>query len=415
MAATQHRMFRGWWMVVVAIVGQCFGLAPLLVYTFGMFAKPLAQEFKTNRGSIALAVSLLDVVITFAAPGAGRLVDRYGARRVIVISYFGLVASLVGLSLVQPPLSSLYALYTFAGLTGIATSPVTFSRVIANWFNRKRGLALGFASTGIGLGVFIMPSLTQFLIDAGGWRRAYQGLAGMSLMIALPVVWIFLRGTPEEVGVSQDGLKAPISPVPRTGPLAGMRVSEAMRTLTFWQLCGIFFCVAACANGTIAHVAPLLTDRGVSGRSAALAASLFGAASIVGRVGNGYLVDRYFAPRVAAVLFAGAAAGVAILWSGLTGGAVFLAAALLGLAIGAESDIMPFLVSRYFGMRSMGELYGCIFGSYTLGNATGRYLLGAGFDATGSYRTPLTCAFAALALAVVATLALGKYRTIPAA
>jgi predicted MFS family arabinose efflux permease len=414
MAATQHHVFRGWWMVSVAIVGQCFGLAPLLVYTFGIFAKPLAQEFKTNRGSIALAVSMLDVVITFAAPGAGRLVDRYGARRVIVSSYFALAAALVGLSLVQPPLSRLYVLYGFAGLVGIATSPVTFSRVIANWFDRKRGLALGFASTGIGLGAFIMPSLAQFLIDEGGWRRAYLGLAGMSLVIALPVVWIFLRGTPEEVGLLQDGLKAPSSPVPRTGPPAGMRVSEAMRTLTFWQLSGIFFCVAACGNGTIAHIAPLLTDRGVSGRWAALAASLFGAASIVGRVGNGYLVDRYFAPRVAAVIFAGAAVGVAILWSGLTGGAVFLAAALLGLAIGAESDVMPFLVSRYFGMRSMAELYGCIFGSYTLGNATGRYLFGAGFDATGSYGTPLGCAFGVLTLAVIATLALGKYRILPA-
>jgi MFS family permease len=411
MTVGRHRLFRGWWIVVVAIVGQCFGLAPLLVYTFGIFAKPLAQEFKTNRGSIALAVSLLDVVITFAAPGAGRLADRYGARRVIVVSYFALAAALVGLSLVQPPLSLLYALYAFVGLLGIATTPVTFSRVVANWFDRKRGLALGFASSGIGLGVFIMPSLTQFLIDAGGWRRAYLGLAGTALFIALPVVWIFLIGTPEEVGLLPDGAEAPGITAPRSTPRAGLTISEAMSTFTFWQLCGIFFCVAACANGTIAHVAPLLTDRGVSGRSAALAASLFGAASIVGRIGNGYLVDRFFAPRVAAILFAGAAAGVAILWSGQPGSAAFFASALLGLAIGAESDVMPFLVSRYFGMRSMAEVYGCIFGSYTLGNATGRYLFGAGFDATGSYRTPLGCAFVVLTLAVIATLALRKYPT----
>src|ERR1700722_1096658 len=148
MTVGRHRLFRGWWIVVVAIVGQCFGLAPLLVYTFGIFAKPLAQEFHTNRGSIALAVSLLDVVITFAAPGAGRLVDRYGARRITVISYFGLAAALVGLSLVRPPLSLLYTFYALAGLLGIATCPVTFSRVVANWFDKKRGLALGFASTG---------------------------------------------------------------------------------------------------------------------------------------------------------------------------------------------------------------------------------------------------------------------------
>ncbi len=195
----------------------------------------------------------------------------------------------------------------------------------------------------------------------------------------------------------------------------GMKVSEAFRTRTFWLLCGIFFLVAACGNGTIAHVAPLLTDRGASGRSAAFAASLFGVASIAGRVGNGYLVDRLFAPRVAAVLFAGAAAGIAMLWSGVTGSAALVAAFLLGLGMGAEADVMPFLISRYFGMYSMAELYGCAFGSFTMGNAAGRYLFAAGFDATGSYRTPLALALAALLAAVIATLTLGEYREFPVA
>ncbi|HLK18798.1 MAG TPA: MFS transporter [Bryobacteraceae bacterium] len=403
-------MFRGWWIVAVAIVAQCFGTAPLLVYTFGIFAKPLVQAFHTNRGSIALAVSILDIVNTLTAPLAGRLIDRYGARRITILSFIGLTFALAGLSFARPPLWILYATYAAGGLLGIATTPVTFSRVVANWFDKKRGLALGLASTGVGLGIFIMPPLTQFLIDKWGWREAYLGLAALSLVIALPIVWIFLKATPEEVGLLPDGLNASGFAEQRKVPRTGMTAGEALRTVTFWQLCLVFFCVAACGNGTIAHVVPLLTDRGMSGHSAALAASLFGVASILGRVGNGYLVDRLFAPRVAAVLFSGAAAGVAILWSGVGGAAVYLASILVGLAIGAESDVMPFLVSRYFGMRSMATLYGCIFGSYTLGNATGRYLFGTGFDATGSYRTPLACAFAVLLGAVLATLALGKYR-----
>jgi MFS family permease len=108
---TTHRLFRGWWIVAVAIVGQSFGLSTGLVYTFGVFEKPLANEFQSNRGSIALAVSLLDLVVTFTAPGAGRLVDRYGARGVIVTSLLALGACLAGLSWVQPPLWHLYALY----------------------------------------------------------------------------------------------------------------------------------------------------------------------------------------------------------------------------------------------------------------------------------------------------------------
>jgi MFS family permease len=410
---TSRRIFRGWWIVAVAIVGQSFGIATVLVYTFGVFVKPLAGEFKSSRGSIALAVSLLDIAVTFSAPLVGRLVDRYGTRRIIVASLLALTSCLVGLSYVQPPLWHLYVLYMLAGSLGVATAPVTYSRVIANWFDRKRGLALGLAGMGTGLGAFIGPSLAQFLIDQRGWRQAYLGLAGFTLLLAMPVVAIFLRGSPEEVGLLPDGKTASPTAESSKVPVPGMSLSEAVQTRTFWLLCAIFFVVAGCGTGTAAHIVPLLTDSGVSGRSAALAASLFGLASLVGRVGSGYLVDRFFAPRVAAVMFAAAAVGIAMLSSGLTGYAAFVAAFLIGLAIGTEADLMPFLISRYFGMHSMAELYGCAFGAYTLGNASARYLIAAGFDATGSYRTPLACAFFALLLATLATFALGKYRQFP--
>ena len=402
-------IFRGWWIVLAAIVGQSFGLATVLVYTFGVFVKPLTEEFHSSRGSIAFAVSLLDIAATFLAPGVGRLVDRHGTRKVIVASVLALAGCLAGLSLVRPPLWHLYVLYALAGSLGIATSPVTYSRVVANWFDRRRGLALGLASTGVGLGVFIGPSLAQFLIEQSGWRRAYLDLAGLCLLVVVPVVTIFLVSHPEEMGLLPDGEVSEESIEPDKAPVTGMTLSEALRTPTFWLLCAIFFVVAACGNGTAAHVAPLLSDRGVSGRSAAFAVSLFGLASIVGRVANGYLVDRFFAPRVAAIVFSAAAGGLAILWSGASGNWAFLAALLAGLAVGAESDVMPFLMSRYFGMRSMGELYGCAFGSYTLGNATGRYLIAAGYDAAGSYREPLAVACGALLLAALATFALGKY------
>ena len=405
-------MFRGWRMVAVCMVGQCFGLATVLVYTFGVFAKPLAASFKVSRGSIALAVSMLDLAVTFSAPGVGRIVDRFGARRVIVASLLALGICLFGLAAVRPPVWHLYVLYGLAGCLGVATIPVTHSRVVANWFDRKRGLALGVTSMGVGFGAFLGPSLAQFLIDKLGWRLAYLGLAALPLLIALPVVAMFLIGRPQDVGLLPDGAE-PEEAVERiTAAAQGMTLPEAMRTPTFWLLCAIFFTVAACGNGTVAHVTPLLTDAGASTRSAAFAASMFGLASIFGRVGNGYLVDRFFAPRVIAVIFAAATVGIAILWSGCVGVAAYVAMFLVGLAIGAESDVMPFLISRYFGMRSMGELYGCAFGSYTLGVAAGRYLIAAGFDATGSYRTPLACATVALLLTTLATFLLRRYRSV---
>ncbi|HEX3570204.1 MAG TPA: MFS transporter [Acidobacteriaceae bacterium] len=408
--AVQTRVFRGWWIVLVAVVGQCFGLSTVLVYTFGVFAKPLGGAFHATRGSIAMGVSLLDVAVTFSAPAVGRIVDRFGARRVIVLSQLALVACLVGLSVARPPLWHLYVLYALAGATGVATVSVTYARVLANWFDRKRGLALGLASTGIGLGAFIGPSLAQVFIDRFGWRLAFVGLAATTLLIALPVVALFLVERPEQLGLRIDGAEGH-EPIDAGRTVAsGMTVREAIRTPTFWLLCGIFFVVGACGNGTAAHVVPLLTDAGESTRSAAFAASMFGFASIFGRVGNGYLVDRFFAPRVIACMFGAATVGIAMLWLGCAGTAAYVAMFLVGLAIGAESDVMPFLISRYFGMRSMGELFGCAFGSYTLGNATGRYLVAAGFDATGSYRIPLAYATAALMVATAATFLLQRYR-----
>jgi MFS family permease len=407
--AAKTRVFRGWWVVVVAIVGQCFGLSTVLVYTFGIFAKPLAGAFHASRGSIALGVSLLDVAVTFSAPAVGRIVDRFGARRVIVLSQLALVACLLGLSVARPPLWHMYVLYALAGATGVATVSVTYARVLANWFDRKRGLALGLASTGIGLGAFIGPSLAQIFIDSFGWRLAYVGLAATTLLIALPVVALFLVERPEQLGLQMDGAEGHELMEGGASVVSGMTVGEAVRTPTFWLLCGIFFTVGACGNGTGAHVAPLLTDAGESTRSAAFAASMFGFASIFGRVGNGYLVDRFFAPRVIACMFGAATVGVAMLWFGCTGTAAYFAMFLIGLAIGAESDVMPFLISRYFGMRSMGELFGCAFGSYTLGNAVGRYLIARGFDATGSYQLPMKVATLALLLATVATFLLRRY------
>jgi MFS family permease len=395
------------------MIAQSLSLGPLLVYTFGVFAKPLAREFNSNRAAIALAVSLVDIMVAVMAPVAGRLVDRFNARWVIVTSNLALVACLVGLSLVTPPLWHLYALYALAGAVGTGTVAVTSSRVVANWFDRNRGLALGLSSAGVGIGIFVMPSLVQFIIDEAGWRQAYLGIGVASLVIAVPLIAIFLRATPEEVGLLPDGIGAMLAVTVATAPKeppAGMTTAEALRTRTFWQLCAAFFCVSACVNGTLGHLAPLLTDQGISGRQAALATSIFGAATIVGRIGNGYLVDRFFAPRVAGALFAAAAIGLAMLWGGFTGWPAFIAATLLGLAIGAESDVMPFLISRYFGLRSMATLFGVLFGSYTMGVAIGRYLLGAGFDATGSYRRTLGYAFGVLVLAVIATFMLPRYK-----
>ena len=169
-------LYRGWWIVLISIVGVSFSTGTTLIYTFGVFAKPLSAALKTGRGSLALAMSLLDFTVALTAGPWGRAVDRFGGRRVIVIALACLSLCLVGLSRLQPPVWHLYLVYALAGLTTAATTSLSYSRVVSEWFDRQRGFALGIANSGLGLGGFITPLLAQYLIDRAGWRIAYLGL-----------------------------------------------------------------------------------------------------------------------------------------------------------------------------------------------------------------------------------------------
>jgi MFS family permease len=165
----------------------------------------------------------------------------------------------------------------------------------------------------------------------------------------------------------------------------GLSCRAAWHTGTFWLMTTAFFLVATTTNGCVVHLVPLLTDRGISAQSAAFATSLFGGALLLGRVGAGRLLDHFFAPYVATGFFLAPALGLSLLWSGATGGWAFAAAFLVGMGLGAEVDMIAYLVSRYFGLRAFGEIYGYLFAVFTFGAGLSPFLMGSGFDATGSY------------------------------
>ena len=189
-----------------------------------------------------------------------------------------------------------------------------------------------------------------------------------------------------------------------------MSSREAWHTGTFWLMVGAFFLMSVSLAGCLIHLVPMLTDRGFSAQSAALATSLFGGGILLGRIGAGYALDRFFAPSVAVCFFCGATLGIVLLCGGVTGSLAFVAAVLVGLGVGAEFDIMPYAVSRYFGLRAFGEIYSYTLATFTLGGVVGPPLMGMGFDATGSYSLVLaTFVVAALTAAGLMT-RLGPYQ-----
>lgn len=402
------RFFFGWWIVFVAALGLFMGYGPIVTFTFGVFFKPLSQEFGWNRSQVSLAFSLSLFVMSFALPVVGRLVDRLGARRVIVPSLLLFGFGLTSFALLSPRLWHLYAIYIGLGLVGGGTAPVPYSNVLAHWFDKRRGLALGVAMVGLGLGAFIMPSFAQRLIEVGGWRWAYICIGLMVMGVAIPVVALFLKETPQMLGLRPDGDVTEKSTSEERKE--GLTFQEACRTSTFWVMLGAFFLMSASVHGCLIHLVPLLTDRGISSQSAALAASLLGGALLLGRVGAGYLLDHFFASAVALAFFCGAALGFVLLWSGVTGIFAFIAAFLIGLGMGAEGDIIAYLVSRYFGLLAFGEIYGYAFAAFTLGGVVGPLLMGIGFDSTGSYRFVLGIFVLASLSAAVLMTRLGPYR-----
>ena len=400
----------GWWIVFVAAAGLFMGYGPVVTFTFGIFLRMLNQEFGWSRGDISQAFSISLFVMSLVFPFVGRLVDRFGARRVIIPSILLFGLGLMSLSLLSANIWQLYAVYILLGLVGGGTAPVPYSNVLSHWFDKRRGLALGVAMVGLGLGAFVMPSLAQMLIVSQGWRQAYIVFGLMVMVITIPIVGLFFKETPEMVGLRPDGDVINPNHPNTSEQKIGLSAQEARQTHTFWILVGAFFLMSASVHGCLIHLVPLLTDRGISPQLAAGATSLFGAALLFGRVGAGYLLDHFFASSIALCFFCGTALGLLLLWSGVTGTAAFIAAFLVGLGMGAEGDIIAYLIGRYFGLRAFGEIYGYAFGAFTLGGVSGPLLMGRGFDATGSYSLGLGVFVVVTLIAAGLMTRLGPYR-----
>ena len=384
--APRGKIFYGWWVVLSAAVGlfMCYG--PVVTFTFGVFFNQLAETFQWSRGEISAAYSLAMLSYGAAQPFIGRLVDRLGARKILLpaLLLFGL--GFGSLSALTPNLWHLYAVYVVIGIVGGGTTSMLYFSVLSRWFKRRRGLAFGLALSGNGLSAFFMPSLADRLIASFGWRQAYVIIGLMVISVTIPVVAILLKETPQEKGLLPDG-EASETPVSETGKKEeeGISAAEARRSITFWLMASAFLLLATSVVGVMTHLVPMLTDRGVSTRDAALTASVLGGATLVGRLTVGYLLDRVFAPYLGASLFAIAGLGIFLLWSGAVGTLAFAGAFLVGIASSSDS-LIPYLVTQYFGLRSFAEIYGYVVAVYVVGWMCGPLLMGLGFDYLGSYQ-----------------------------
>ena len=410
-----RKLFYGWRIVLASAVAILFGSVPIVVYSFGVFLKPLATDFHVGRAAISFAFSLHNVAVAAATPLVGWLTDRFGARKVILPCTLVMAIVLLSNSFSSSRIWQLYALFAIVGLFEAGAGPVPYSKVISRWFDKKRGLALALMVSGFAFGALVMPSFAQYLIAIGGWRFAYATIGAASLLISTPLVACFVRDRPEALNLLPDGAAAQIAKPFSEVTEIGVNRREALRSSAFWLILTSVLLVSSAIHACFTHLPAILADHGSTAKTAALASSVLGAGVLIGRTCSGVLIDRFFAPYVAAITYAGAGVAIGLLRIAESGELALAAALFVGFALGAESDIVAYLISRYFGIHSFGAIYGTIFSGFVLAGAFGTFVMGAAFDARHSYAVAL--ALFSLAAIVGASLMtrLGPYRYKPGA
>jgi len=400
MSLTAAEFRRGWPVLAAAALGTACGASPIPFNSTGPFIKPLTEEFGWGRGDIQLALFWFTAAVVLTVPFIGGLADRIGVRKVAIatLALFGL--SYAALAFTPASLFAFYLLWMLMGALGGGSTPVTWTRAVNAWFVHNRGLALALTLMGTGVTAAFLPSLATWLIEQYGWRRAFIGIALLPLAVALPVVvWLF-REPPA------DDAAALAVPVGRTG----VTVGQALRDYRFWVIAGSILCVAIGVGGSITNLQPLLMDRGFEPHEAARIAGVIGASVIAGRLLAGFLIDRYWAPLVTLPMLALPALACFLLAQpAVSTFAAILSAMLIGLAAGAETDLVAFLTARYFGLANYGRLYGLQYSVFGFASGASPFLFGKVFDVTGSYRPILYVAAVLFVAGALALLTLGRY------
>jgi len=392
---------RGWWNVLAAFVGLGLSYAMFTVFVFGILVTPLQAEFGWSRAEMSLALTITNITVVFGSPALGFLVDRVGVKRLLLPSITLMGLAVAAMSLLQGNIWYFYLGFFAITLLGLGTLPLSYSRVLIGWFDKKRGLALGVALSGFGVGGALVPEVAATMTELYGWRSAYQLFAVMVLVVSLPLALLVLREAP----IESSALRDQDSPVKFE-----LSAGKAMHGRNYWLILASFFLVGIGITSILSHLVPMLMDRGMSYQAAARAMSTLAFALIFGRMLAGYLMDHFFAPYItAAFIVFGLAGGIILLALGAVGWQAYVAAALVGLATGSEISEIAYIVGRYFGQLAFGLIYGIMFAAFQLGSAISAPLMGYYYDSHGDYIGALWGVVALVLLGAVLIARLSPY------
>lgn len=404
-----RRFFFGWWVLLAATVGQFFGGSNMLLFSLGVFTRPLQAEFGWSRAQIAFGATIVVWGMAVLSPLQGYLVDRFGTRRInlLTMPFFGL--SLASLYFLPPDIRVYYAAWFVFILFGIVLWTGPYNKVVAAWFDRRLGLALGITNAGQGLGTIFIQPYALWLISSFGWRWAY---VGMGLIMVVPFLFnlLLLRDNPADRNLLADGEEASDGSTRGSESVtAGFTIRECARRQAFWLILAAFLLLGFLGGFVATGQVPMLIDRGISPAKATSIAAIFGLGVVIARLSVGWLIDHFFAPYVMIGSMLCPLVGLLMYATGDASDAVFLWAALIGFGIGAENDLLGFCVARYFGRKAYGKLYGIYIASFQFGVGLTAVALGAVRTAYGSYAPGLLALAGGIVLVMILCARMGPY------
>ena len=462
--SSQGEWANGWPIVLSSLIGVALCLSPLPYWALIVIGPELVSEFGWTRAITSAGFLFMTAGVLVGAPVVGRLVDRYGSRKVLLPSIIALGIGTALFSQMTDNPVVFYTIFFITALLGSATLPITWSKAIVNNFDKYRGLALGVALTGTGLFGFIATPTIQALIDAFGWRVAYVCVGLLPIILSFPLAYFLFHDKKEAKALTELDVSAMpslrswiwqpivlavalfaamILVITKFGPfyvvllmaavlalylfysylgadksdtsskLPGLTLKQAFGDYRFWIILLAMMLLGAVISGIIANAKFMLLDKGYSARQATsffTGAGVIALSVLVGRLVGGFLVDHIWAPLVAFVFLSVPALGCYILIQDMSVSMNVLAMILVGFAAGVEFDLIAYFISRYFGMRSYGQIYGLIYAAFGLGSGTSPVIFNLIRGDDPDYSRVLS--YAAIGFIVGATLCLflGKYR-----
>ena len=399
-----------WWIVGASLIGMIVGPGTAVIFVTNVFMLPVITELGWTRGDFSRGLLASAIASPIMTPLFGWLVDRYGIHRVSLPAATAYGLALASFALLRPDMYwAIFIMFFCASGFGASVGPLIYSKAITAWFDKERGRALGIATCGVGLGTFVMPKIALFCVSTFGWRAGYVAVGAITWLLAFSMISLFVREPPGYLERMRAAHAAALASDKRP---FGLSTREAITGTRQFAILFIIFLIEGTANNGIlsGNFVPMLVDRGYSASDAVSLLLASGIAAMAARVIVGFCLDYVNGPIFSCIVMFLPVLGVGLLAVDAGEPAPFFAAVCIGLAIGAEVDMLGFFVSRYFGRRSFGPLYGLVFAAFTIGIGVGPAILGSGYDRYHSYDQVLRAFVVSLVVGALLFLLLGKYR-----